>query len=165
MIPRHNRQRGLGAIWAEGIPYEFRIRSRVFRWYGQLREIEERMQAKPAATQELVQELDALEEKVAIQAPFGDGSRTNVRCSGQRTYAPDPIAAMSASAKRTPQSRPEADIKRLREPSHRHKARRHCLQGPLRALPDRAFGMSAQHARGRRVRLEKVDDARGLKFA
>jgi len=76
-----------------------------------------------------------------------------------------PIAAMSASAKRTPQSRPEADIKRLREPSHRHNARRHCLQGPLRALPDRAFGMSAQHARGRSVRLEKVDDARGLKFA
>jgi len=25
LIPRHNRQTGLGAIWAEGIPYEFRI--------------------------------------------------------------------------------------------------------------------------------------------
>jgi len=51
--------------------YEFRIRSRVFRWYGQLREIEERMQAKPAATQELVQELDALEEKVGrINVPL-----------------------------------------------------------------------------------------------
>jgi hypothetical protein len=89
--------------------------------------------------------------------------RRNDRSSRLDGYRP--IAAMSASAKRTPQSRLEADIKRLREPSHLHNARRHCLQGPLKALPDRAFGMSAQHARGRSLRPEKVDDARGLKFA
>ena len=44
--------------------YEFRIRSRVFRWYRRLREIEdaaERADAKPA---ELLPQLDELERKV-----------------------------------------------------------------------------------------------------
>ena len=44
--------------------YEFRIRSRVFRWYGQLREIENRMQAEPGSQAQQAQDLDALEEKV-----------------------------------------------------------------------------------------------------
>jgi len=44
--------------------YAFRIRSRVFRWYGQLREIESRAEADPAAAPALLQELDCLEEKV-----------------------------------------------------------------------------------------------------
>ena len=44
--------------------YEFRIRSRVFRWYGQLREIENRMQAKDAAPALLAQELEQLDERV-----------------------------------------------------------------------------------------------------
>ena len=45
--------------------YEFRIRSRVFRWYGQLRAIELQMQAEGADPAQLAQELDALEQKVA----------------------------------------------------------------------------------------------------
>ena len=44
--------------------YQFRIRSRVFRWYGQLRDIEQRLHAQPAAGRALMGELDALEEKV-----------------------------------------------------------------------------------------------------
>ena len=44
--------------------YEFRIRSRVFRWYGQLREIEQKLHAEPATGAQLVRELDALDEKV-----------------------------------------------------------------------------------------------------
>jgi ABC-type nitrate/sulfonate/bicarbonate transport system substrate-binding protein len=44
--------------------YAFRIRSRVFRWYGQLRAIETQMQSHPADVAQLVRELDALEEKV-----------------------------------------------------------------------------------------------------
>ena len=44
--------------------YAFRIRSRVFRWYGELREIEARAEADPAAAPALLQELDSLEEKV-----------------------------------------------------------------------------------------------------
>lgn len=51
--------------------YEFRIRSRVFRWYGQLREIENRLQNDPASAPQLAGELDALEEKTAhINVPL-----------------------------------------------------------------------------------------------
>lgn len=42
--------------------YEFRIRSRVFRWYERLREIEGAVGAKPSA--QLIEDLDALEDKV-----------------------------------------------------------------------------------------------------
>jgi hypothetical protein len=44
--------------------YQFRIRSRVFRWYGQLREIEDRLNAGPSATAGAVRELDDLDERV-----------------------------------------------------------------------------------------------------
>ena len=43
--------------------YEFRIRSRVFRWYAQLRDIEERLKAGTAQPPQLLEELDALEDK------------------------------------------------------------------------------------------------------
>ncbi len=42
--------------------YELRIRSRVFRWYGQLRAVEDAVDTKPA--QDLLTELDAIETKV-----------------------------------------------------------------------------------------------------
>ena len=45
--------------------YEFRVRSRVFRWYGQLRAIEHEMQAPQADRGTLAQDLDALEAKAA----------------------------------------------------------------------------------------------------
>jgi ABC-type nitrate/sulfonate/bicarbonate transport system substrate-binding protein len=62
----------LGIIVAVTLPltrivpplYQFRIRSRVFRWYGRLRDIENRLHAQPAEAPELVRELDALDEKV-----------------------------------------------------------------------------------------------------
>ena len=44
--------------------YQFRIRSRVFRWYAQLREIENRLDAEPATAQGLVDELHQLEARV-----------------------------------------------------------------------------------------------------
>lgn len=43
--------------------YEFRIRSRVFRWYAQLRDIEDRVQAGTATHAALLDELDALERR------------------------------------------------------------------------------------------------------
>lgn len=55
--------------------YEFRIRSRVFRWYGQLREIEERLQTQPEAAQGLVDELGQLEarvEKITVPLSYAD---------------------------------------------------------------------------------------------
>jgi TRAP-type uncharacterized transport system substrate-binding protein len=51
--------------------YEFRIRSRVFRWYGQLRAIEAQMQSEPPDGAQLARELDALEDKVGrISVPL-----------------------------------------------------------------------------------------------
>jgi hypothetical protein len=44
--------------------YEFRIRSRVFRWYGQLREIEDRAASSTESSHGLVDELDQLETRV-----------------------------------------------------------------------------------------------------
>jgi hypothetical protein len=42
--------------------YEFRIRSRVFRWYAQLREVEERQGSQPSA--DLLRELDDIDQRV-----------------------------------------------------------------------------------------------------
>ena len=51
--------------------YQFRIRSRVFRWYGQLREIENRLYASPQEAGEVARELDALDERVGrISVPL-----------------------------------------------------------------------------------------------
>ena len=43
--------------------YEFRIRSRVFRWYAQLRDIENRHASDPATAQAMVDELDLLDAR------------------------------------------------------------------------------------------------------
>jgi hypothetical protein len=51
--------------------YEFRIRSRVFRWYGQLRDIEQRLQAAPEEAGDALRDLDALDERVGrISVPL-----------------------------------------------------------------------------------------------
>lgn len=56
--------------------YEFRIRSRVFRWYGQLRAIEERLDSPhPESRQELLDELKQLEarvEKISVPLSYAD---------------------------------------------------------------------------------------------
>jgi TRAP-type uncharacterized transport system substrate-binding protein len=44
--------------------YEFRIRSRVFRWYRQLREIEEAVGQRDSKPDELLRDLDALDARV-----------------------------------------------------------------------------------------------------
>ena len=44
--------------------YQFRVRSRVFRWYGQLRALEEAVGKRPA--DELHQELDEIERRVGL---------------------------------------------------------------------------------------------------
>ncbi|HXF46816.1 MAG TPA: TAXI family TRAP transporter solute-binding subunit [Burkholderiaceae bacterium] len=51
--------------------YRHRIRSRVFRWYAQLREIEEALAARTRAPAQLLVELDALDERVGrISVPL-----------------------------------------------------------------------------------------------
>jgi len=49
--------------------YQFRVRSRIFRWYGQLRELEDRMGTRPA--DELLRELEGIEARVAdVKVPL-----------------------------------------------------------------------------------------------
>ena len=51
--------------------YKFRIRSRIFKWYGQLRQIEEQMIQKPETTASLRAELDDLDARVGtISVPL-----------------------------------------------------------------------------------------------
>jgi hypothetical protein len=55
--------------------YQFRIRSRVFRWYGQLREIEERASQKTQPLDALLNELYDLESrvgKIAVPLSYAD---------------------------------------------------------------------------------------------
>ncbi len=55
--------------------YEFRIRSRVFRWYGQLRQIEDRAARHVQAVPELVEELEQLAlrvGKITIPLSYAD---------------------------------------------------------------------------------------------
>jgi hypothetical protein len=44
--------------------YEFRVRSRVFRWYRQLREIEDSLRTNKALPAELLEEVNKLDTKV-----------------------------------------------------------------------------------------------------
>ena len=59
--------------------YTFRIRSRVFRWYAELRDIEQRHElgeaARESAVAELLEQLDAMEakvEKVVVPLSYTD---------------------------------------------------------------------------------------------
>ena len=73
----------LGLILALALPlsrvipplYAFRIRRRVFVWYAELRDIEERAEQAPAQATRLVSELDALEqraEKITLPLAYTD---------------------------------------------------------------------------------------------
>ena len=68
--------------------YTFRIRSRVFRWYRQLREVEEAIGKRPNA--ELLRELEAIEkrvEQVTVPLSFTDelySLRTHIHMVAER---------------------------------------------------------------------------------
>jgi TRAP transporter TAXI family solute receptor len=73
----------LGLIIALALPlsrvvpplYTFRVRSRVFRWYARLRDIESRAESRAAPRQELLSELDELEalaEKIHLPLAYTD---------------------------------------------------------------------------------------------
>jgi TRAP transporter TAXI family solute receptor len=72
--------------------YEFRIRSRVFRWYGRLRRIEESHGRRPA--EELLSELDAIENHLAhvsVPLSYADGLyalRSHIAMVRQHLTAP-----------------------------------------------------------------------------
>ncbi|MBL0942791.1 MAG: ABC transporter substrate-binding protein [Hydrogenophaga sp.] len=73
----------LGLILALALPlsrivpplYSFRIRSRVFRWYAELRDIEQRAESGAATPDALLEQLDAMEgkvEKVVVPLSYTD---------------------------------------------------------------------------------------------
>jgi TRAP-type uncharacterized transport system substrate-binding protein len=68
--------------------YQFRIRSRIFRWYAQLREVEDAVGKRPAA--ELLGELDAIEsrvESVTVPLSYADelySLRSHIQMVGNR---------------------------------------------------------------------------------
>ncbi|MFN4003955.1 MAG: TAXI family TRAP transporter solute-binding subunit [Hylemonella sp.] len=73
----------LGLVVAVALPlsrivpplYQFRVRSRVFRWYAQLRAIEERLYDGATPRAQLLQELDALDARVGrIRVPLAYAS-------------------------------------------------------------------------------------------
>ena len=71
--------------------YEFRVRSRIFRWYGQLRGVEEAIGTRPAA--ELLDELQGIEqrvERVTVPLSYADelyALRTHIQMVGNRLRA------------------------------------------------------------------------------
>jgi hypothetical protein len=75
--------------------YQFRIRSRVFRWYGQLRAIEARMQDGSADRAQLakeLQELDARAGRIHVPLSYADelyALRQNIRLVQERAFAQD----------------------------------------------------------------------------
>jgi len=81
--------------------YKWQVRRRIFRWYGTLRDIEERALAAtaPAERADVMRELDRVEEEVGkIQIPLGhEESHYNLRMHIQF------IRRMIPSAKGTPQ--------------------------------------------------------------
>jgi ABC-type nitrate/sulfonate/bicarbonate transport system substrate-binding protein len=68
--------------------YQFRVRSRIFRWYGQLRAVEERIGSRP--DEELLRELEGIEERVervAVPLSYADelyALRTHIQMVGNR---------------------------------------------------------------------------------
>lgn len=73
--------------------YTFRVRSRVFRWYARLRDIESRVDAGASNTDGLIKELDALDRlvnKVAVPLSYADelyALRNNIYAVRRRVLA------------------------------------------------------------------------------
>jgi len=71
--------------------YEFRVRSRIFRWYGQLRDVEEGIGTRAPA--ELLRELEGIEqrvERVTVPLSYADelyALRTHIQMVGNRLRA------------------------------------------------------------------------------
>jgi hypothetical protein len=83
--------------------YQFRIRSRVFRWYAQLRDIENRLQAQPADAGELVRELDSLDDRVGrITVPLAYADelyalRNNIDGVRRKALSHEPVRQAAAA--------------------------------------------------------------------
>jgi hypothetical protein len=80
--------------------YEFRVRSRIFRWYGQLRDVEEGIGAR--APDELLRELAGIEqrvERVTVPLSYADelyALRTHIQMVGNRLRASTAVPEAAA---------------------------------------------------------------------
>jgi len=81
--------------------YTLRIRSRVFRWYRQLREVEEAIGKRPNA--ELLRELEAIEkrvEQVTVPLSYAEelyALRTHIHMVAERLIDPGPAIAVAVA--------------------------------------------------------------------
>ena len=79
--------------------YTFRVRSRVFRWYARLREVEARLEAREGERQSLVDELDRLEHvtnRIAVPLSYAEelyALRNNIHVVRKRLLAQWPEAS------------------------------------------------------------------------
>ena len=82
--------------------YAFRVRSRIFRWYGQLRDIEVRIEAEDNA--QLLRELDLLEgraEKVSVPLSYTEelyALRSNIQLVRKKLLRVDAAAGTAGTA-------------------------------------------------------------------
>jgi len=87
--------------------YQFRVRSRVFRWYGRLREIEDDLEAGTAQRADLLRALDALEvqaEKVSVPLSYADelyALRNHIHLVRKKLLRTEPAQAEPAASSRT----------------------------------------------------------------
>ena len=87
--------------------YQFRVRSRVFRWYGRLREIEDDLEAGTAQRADLLRALDALEaqaEKVSVPLSYADelyALRNHIQLVRKKLLRTEPAQAEPAASSRT----------------------------------------------------------------
>ncbi|RZJ27134.1 MAG: C4-dicarboxylate ABC transporter substrate-binding protein [Haliea sp.] len=81
--------------------YEFRVRSRIFKWYGQLRDIENRIEGT-ADSQALLDELNGLEaraEKISVPLSYTDelyALRSNIHLVRKKLLRTDGSSALTA---------------------------------------------------------------------
>ena len=86
--------------------YQFRIRKRIFRWYAQLREVEDAIDKRPA--NELLQDLSVLEERVgnvSVPLSYADelyALRSNIQMVRRRLRGADGVAATLPSPPAAP---------------------------------------------------------------
>ena len=113
----------LAALWiplSKVVPplYVWRIKSRVYRWYGQLRTVEQELDAAPAEDRAQVcagllkrlDEIEAMVNRISIPLAFADalyGLRSHINFVRQRVRAaapgqPEPLAAAAAAPEASP---------------------------------------------------------------
>ncbi|MEO8060257.1 MAG: TAXI family TRAP transporter solute-binding subunit [Burkholderiales bacterium] len=86
--------------------YQFRIRKRIFRWYAQLRDVEDAIDKRPAT--ELLHELGVIEERVgnvSVPLSYADelySLRSNIQMVRRRLGGADGVAATLPSPPATP---------------------------------------------------------------